>query len=728
MKKLLFILFLFSFAFPILAQDEQEETQYYSENKKDKALRQKTDIIDKRIELLAETSEAENFDLTTVFEQLYYFIEHPINLNFTSKEELQQLFLINEFQIKNLLDHIEKNGKLMTIYELQAIEGLSIDDIQSVLPFVKVNANLDSPHISLKDLIKNGNQELFIRYTRVLEEMEGYSPIDDSLLAENPNKRYLGSPDKLYTRYRFKFGTNISFGVTAEKDPGEEFFKSTQKQGFDFYSAHLYLKNIGKIKQLALGDYQLMFGQGLTMWSGRAFGKSADAINIKKNPVGIKAYTSVDENLFMRGAAGAVDIGRFEVTGFYSRNNIDANLIEVDTADSESFQSSSLQNSGLHATPGTLEDKDANTLSILGSHITYKSRKLEIGGTGVFSNYATTIGSSSTALYSKYRLSDSPQQLNFGLDYNYIIRNFNFFGEVSTSLGGGSAGLFGMMASLDPRLSLSAVYRNIDRDYYYTMINPFREAGSNAQGERGLYIGAEAKLTRAIKFSGYIDRFSYSWLKYQTNAPSKGVDYLAQLNWKPSKKLEMYIRYKQEVKGRNGKPEITDTTSSGFVETTFEQYDGIKEVVDADLQYVRYNIRYKVSDAVTFQNRIQYSHYQLGDNIPSSGYLIYQDVKYKPMSKPYSFTARFALFDMDSYDARIYAYENDVLYYFGVPAYYNRGTRMYITFRYRVMRGIDVWFRIAQTYYSNVSTIGSGLNQINGNKKTEIRTQIRFKL
>jgi hypothetical protein len=98
------------------------------------------------------------------------------------------------------------------------------------------------------------------------------------------------------------------------------------------------------------------------------------------------------------------------------------------------------------------------------------------------------------------------------------------------------------------------------------------------------------------------------------------------------------------------------------------------------------------------------------------------------MSKPYSFTARFALFDMDSYDARIYAYENDVLYYFGVPAYYNRGARMYITFRYRVMRGIDVWLRVAQTYYSNVSTIGSGLNQINGNKKTEIRTQIRFKL
>jgi len=728
LKKLLFILFLFSLFFPIIAQDKAEETEYYSENKKDKAERQKTDVIDKRIELLAETSEAENFDLTTVFEQLYYFIEHPINLNFTSKEELQQLFLLNEFQINNLLSHIDKNGKLMTIYELQAIKGLSIDDIQSVLPFVKVNSNLDSPHISLKDLVKNGNHELFIRYTRVLEEMEGYSPIADSLLSENPNKRYLGSPDKLYTRYRFKFGTNISFGVTAEKDAGEEFFINTQRQGFDYYSAHFYIRNIGKIKQLALGDYQIMFGQGLTFWSGRAFGKSADVINIKKNPLGIKAYTSVDENLFMRGAAGTVDLGKFEATGFYSRNKRDANIILVDDASDEVVRFTSELNSGIHAKPSEIEDKDAITLTHLGSHLAYKGKKLEIGGTAVYSNSTMLLNSSNQAPYAQFSKSDKTQQFNLGLDYNYIIRNFNFFGEASTSIGGGSAVLFGLMASLDPRLSFSILYRSFDRNYYHMMVNPFSEVSTKSQNEKGLYAGLEAKLTRTIKFSGYIDRFSFPWLNSSSNTPTSGVDYLAQLNWKPSKKLEMYARYKQEVKGRNGKPEITDTTSSGFVETTFGQYDGIKEVVDADLQYLRYNIRYKVSDAVTFQNRIQYSHYQLGENTPSSGYLIYQDIKYKPMSKPYSFTARFALFDMDSYDARIYAYENDVLYYFGVPAYYNRGTRMYITFRYRVMRGIDVWLRVAQTYYSNVSTIGSGLNQINGNKKTEIRAQIRFKL
>ncbi|MDA9563783.1 helix-hairpin-helix domain-containing protein [Flavobacteriales bacterium] len=722
MKKLIF----FIAAFHLCVLSIAQETDEYYLGKQESKAKQKSDIIDKRIELLAETSEAESFDLTTVFEQFYYLIDHPINLNYTNKEELQEIYLLSDFQIMNLLAHIEKNGKLMTIYELQAITGFDLDIIQAILPFVKVNANLDSPNISITDMVTNGNHELFIRYTRVLEEMEGYSPIEDSLLQQNPNKRYLGNPDKLYMRYRFKFGTNVSIGFTGEKDPGEEFFKGTQKQGFDFYSAHAYIKNIDRIKHLAIGDYQLMFGQGLTFWSGRAFNKSADVINVKKNAVGIKPYTSVDENLFMRGVAGTTSIGKIDISGFYSRNGRDANVLEVDTSTGEAFQITSELNSGLHTTPDQLVDKNSLFVSHLGTHIAYKGRNLEIGGTGVFANYSSPISASNSSPYAQFRPTNSDQQINFGLDYNYIIRNFNFFGEVSTSLTGGSAAISGVMASIDPKLSISAIYRYYDRDYYHMMVNPFRE--SNARNERGLYIGAEAKPTRSIKIAGYIDRFSFPWLKFQVDAPSTGIDYLTQVNWKPSKKLEMYVRYKQETKGRNGKLELTDTTSSGFIETNFGTYDGIKELVNADVKNIRYNIKYKVSDAITLQNRVQYNRFQLGSNTPSNGYLIFQDVSYKPLSKPYSFNARFALFDTESYDSRIYAYENDVLYYFAVPAYYNRGSRIYLTFRYRVIKGIDVWLRFAQTYYNNVNSVGSGLNQINDNKKTEFRAQVRFKL
>ncbi len=57
-----------------------------------------------------------------------------------------------------------------------------------------------------------------------------------------------------------------------EKDAGEEFFTGSNKQGFDYYSGHFYLKNISQnVHSVALGDFQVYFGQGLTIWGG--FGK-----------------------------------------------------------------------------------------------------------------------------------------------------------------------------------------------------------------------------------------------------------------------------------------------------------------------------------------------------------------------------------------------------------------------------------------------------------------------
>ena len=55
----------------------------------------------------------------------------------------------------------------------------------------------------------------------------------------------------------------MSIGFTMEKDAGEEFFKGKQSTGFDFYSAHCYIRNLGILKSLAIGDYHVSFGQGL---------------------------------------------------------------------------------------------------------------------------------------------------------------------------------------------------------------------------------------------------------------------------------------------------------------------------------------------------------------------------------------------------------------------------------------------------------------------------------
>ena len=64
---------------------------------------------------------------------------------------------------------------------------------------------------------------------------------------------------------------------------------------------------------------------------------------------------------------------------------------------------------------------------------------------------------------------------------------------------------------------------------------------------------------------------------------------------------------------------------------------------------------------------------------------------------------------------------------FSIPPYYFRGSRWYITTKYRVSRWMDVWLRYSQTYFSNRQTIGSGLNAIDGRTRSEIKAQVRFR-
>ncbi len=671
---------------------------------------QKNYIIEKKIETIAEANEETEIDYSTMFDELLFFFDNPLDLNFAEKEQLQQLNLLTDVQINNLLNHISKNGKLISIYELQSVDGFDLQTIQNILPFIKVTDNFNSPHIGFKDLMRNSVNQVIVRETRIVEQMEGFKPASDSLLLANPNSRYLGGPDKLYARYRFNFRTNISAGLTCEKDPGEEFFKGTQKNGFDFYSAHLYFRNFGKLKFLALGDYQVNFGQGLTFWSGLAYRKSADVMNIKKNPLAIRPFVSAMENLFMRGAATTIAIKKFEITGFLSAQRLDASVTRTtDTSGTqeESFLVS-VQTSGFHRTPNEVANKNKVGETIAGGHIAYKRENAEFGLSGVQSLWALGLQKKTNA-YNQYDFYASANQ-NLGADYSFIIRNLNFFGEVARSLSGGFAFLNGAIASITPEVSVSILHRNFQRNYNSVYSNAFSES-TGTNNEKGLYFGINAKLNSDFTFAGFVDKFEFPWLKYQVNAPSGGTDYLAQLTYKPNKKLEIYTRYRQKTAGINSKDPAAI----------------IDYLADREKQNLRFNSSYKVTEDITLRNRVEFLKYQLGNLKPESGYLIYQDVMFKAHSNPFSFSFRFALFETESYNSRIYAYENEVLYAYSIPAYYYRGVRTYVIFQYKFLRKFDVWLRLGQTYINNKNMISSGLSEIQGNTKTEVKIQMRYK-
>ncbi len=176
------------------------------------------------------------------------------------KDNCRNLNVLSPIQISNLISYRNLLGKFINIYELQAIPGWDVTLIKLIRPYVTVNTKADVFN-SIGSRLKNGENTLLVRGTQVLEKSRGY--LIDSSVATN---FYPGSPQKILVRYKYIFKNLLQYGITAEKDAGEQFFKGAQKNGFDFYSAHFFVRNLGIIKSLAIGDFTVNLGQGLTQW------------------------------------------------------------------------------------------------------------------------------------------------------------------------------------------------------------------------------------------------------------------------------------------------------------------------------------------------------------------------------------------------------------------------------------------------------------------------------
>lgn len=695
------------------------------------------DVIEQRIEAAVEQLGGDNdVDLSNLFQVLVDHYNDPLDLNRADAQDLSALMLLNDVQVSSLLSHIQRNGRLLSIYELQTINGWDAATINLIRPFVTVRESQLGARASFKEIMKQATNELTLRSTMNIEERKGFmdrsnpfgreytdpggeplpdfgnTGVRDSLRANS--KVYLGSPFRVYTRYRFRYRQNISLGFTAEKDEGEEFFKGSQSS-YDFLSAHLFVRDLGRLKTVAIGDYSAQFGQGLTFWNGLAFAaKSSFSLNVKRNAVGLAPYTSVNENLFLRGAAATFALARkLELTGFFSNKRIDANVSTVPTANDsldtniQDAVFSSFIEDGFHRTASELKKKDAIGEQVVGGHLRWKERAWSIGATAARVDYDATL-SRNLKPYNQFEFQGAGNT-TMGADWNVIWRSITWFGEAARSSNGGMAMNTGLLAALDKRVSMSLLFRDYGRDFHGLYSVAFAES-TNPWNERGLFTGLEIRPNRKWQINAYVDQFRFPWLRYLTNAPSGGTDWLAQVNWKPNRQVEIYARVRQQVRSRN---------------TAFD-VSGIDPLVPLQQTNYRVNVSAKVSKSMSLRTRIETVDFQRGSAPLQHGFLMYQDLVHRPLRSPLELTARFALFESGGYDARVYAYENDLIGVFSIPAYYGRGIRWYGMARLTPLRRVDVWIRYGAWIYRDQTVISSGLQEVNGPVRSDLKVQLRY--
>ena len=635
-----------------------------------------------------------------LYENLAQLLSNPVDLNSITVEQLRSLLILSEDQIHSFLLYRDQNGPFFSIYELQSIPGWDRSTFDKIIAFVTVHDLQSKLNSSIfKRIFHEENNYFVLRVERGLENKRGYqSGIDLS-------QHYAGSPEKLYMRYRVARSNDFSVGFTAEKDPGEvlQWNPSKRYYGFDYVSFHAQLINKGKIKNIIVGDYQTQFGQGLILGSVFGFGKNSETVTtIRRSNLGFLPYTSTSENLFFRGVAGSYAVSeKIFVHGFYSGTYRDGSITQ--NANDESVISS-FTVSGLHRTPTEMERRQQIRDQGMGAVLQFKNQHIDAGiifhqvvfGQPVFRTIFP---------YNQFAFNGSQNQ-NAGIFLNASVANFTFFAEAAQTIHHGSAFTAGVLGNISSQLEIAMLYRNFARDFYSFYSNALSE-NTTPQNEEGLYWGWKYKFNRRYSASGYIDVFQFPWLRYRGYSPSEGNEWLLRFNYTPSKTVSLFIQYREESKIRN----FSDETN------LYHNSPGVK-------RNYWINCDYAAPSYFTFKTRIQASTYELAGNT-TRGVALIQDVNCAVGR--WKIGLRYALFDTDDYDNRLYVFEKNVWLAYSFPAYYGVGIRNYVLVQYKLSDKIDLWWRWSRTHYVDREEIGTGTETIAGNSGNDVKFQVRIR-
>lgn len=644
----------------------------------------------------------ESADPTDLIEELGYLSRNRINVNSATLDELSAVPVLSHDQAIRLSAYVATYGAMLSPWELMAVEGFDSLTIARAAPYLDFSPAAEKRGFWQRLLARPSNR-LLIRLQHPVTEQAGYAPLSDSTDNRYAGT-YPGNADRILMKYSFETKGGLRAGITAEKDPGEEFFNGSQR-GFDFYSAHVFARNLGAIKQLALGDFHANFGQGLTMWTGFGFGKPSDPMLLNRNGQGLRPSTGTDENRFLRGGAMTIALSNLRLTAFASSLTIDGTADQSDTTETQFTPSESP--TGLHRTTRELASKDAVTLTTLGGRIHWQKGILQAGITGYTTRYSTAIPAGD-ALYQQYYFSGD-KSLNLGLDYQLTFRRLSLFGEAGLNKEGKWGVLSGLRWAPDIRTTLALLYRYYDKAFSSPLGSAFGENSRNAN-EQGLYTAFSFIPLHKLTLTAWSDFYRFPWLRYRVDRPSTGEEFGVRGEYELTREARFQLRYRYERKELNASAESGDY--SHLVEDRYRHS-------------LRGTLKVDVAGSVRLTTLAEWSRVAFMAT-EADGYLIAQQVS-ADMGR-WGLSGTFMLFSANNWDTRIYVYEPDVLYAFTAPAVYGEGTRLVLVTKYEATRWITFWLRYALSRFDKAPTAITSADDYLSADRQEIKFQMILKI
>lgn len=645
--------------------------------------------------------ECEDSKLLDFLEELK---KNSLDLNTVSQEELETIPFINSIIAKNIIDYRKENNSFRYKRGLLNVEGINEQIYELIKPYVVVRKSdadfiVDEEGKILKENTR-GKQPLFnnaeiryrSRFQQDLQTREGYL-----------NGNYPGSKAKIYNRLSFIFDKSkyiLSGNLTTEKDAGE-------KNLTDFVSGYVELKNSKYIRSLIVGDYNLKFGQGLGLWSGTGFSKGGSSVEaVKKRGRGLSGYSSANESQFFRGIASDLFYRNFDLFLFYSNNYFDASI------DTTLDEISSFYFDGYHRTISEQNRKRSAKESILGSRLAFSRSNLKLGLTYWSSDFSKQVGIDSSRQL--YNFSGNYANM-FGFDYDYIFKNINLYGELARSQSGTVAGLAAFDIALSKIASLVFLYRNYPEDFSPVHSFGFGDKNGGTQNENGFYSGISLVPYKGLEINAYFDQFKFPYRSYLEPTSISGNDFLVNINWNVKKELTLHLRFKEETK--EGSTRVLD-----------EFGRDVKTVDNREQMNVRLGFDYEITNRIRIRSRYDYVFVKYDISGGSNkGNMYFADFRFIPL-RGINVSTRFIFFETDSYDSRLYEYEEDIRGVMSNVGLYGKGRRWYVMMKAKPLNYIEISAKYSETYLDGLTSIGSGNDLIHGdtNNKINLGLEVLF--
>jgi len=633
-------------------------------------------------------------DIQTLHDDLSELASNPLNINTITADALRRIPFLSEMQILNILDYRKKQWKFVSIYELKNIPFLDMQTIELILPFLYVGEVDNRRNLTLQNALRYGRSELLLRYDRTLEKKSGYNDFSDSILLKYPNRRYVGEPFYHSLRYSYSYYDRVQAGFVGEKDAGEAFMNSRHK-GYDYYSAHFILKETGILRTLALGDYKVSFGQGLVVSNDFKPSRSMTLTQSERKNNGFRRHYSTNEYNYFRGAAATIALGHFDVSAFYSNRLKDA------IADSVVL--TSFKKDGLHRTEGDWSKRNAYRETSFGGNLRYSSPVLLIGLTGMTTSFGGLQVDPTPHPYNLFYFRGE-RISNFSVDYSLKHRRLSFYGETAMSDNGAFATVNGLQWSLSTSFKTLMLYRNYSRRYQSLYGNAFAQS-TGVQNEEGIYLSLQWNPIAYWRLSSYADFFRFPWLKYNVDAPSSGKEYMLQADFTGIQKATLSVRYRYRQLERN-----IIVAQEATIEPT-------------DQHRLRLQLNSNPSRKISLRTTIEGCEY----NSDSRGWIISQNAGWKDSNSKIQADIYLAFFDSDDYYSRVYSREKNLFYSIYIPSFIGEGVRLAAVARYNFTSKIQIAVKAALTKFYDAETISSDNELIEGDHKTDISAQLRWK-